>query len=247
LAVPVRTQTRFLASVRDAAEATIALQAGADLIDFKEPSAGSLGAVDLTLLAKAVCFIAGRTKTSATIGDLPMESERLRKAVSSVGATGVDYIKLGVFPDRRAKAAVAELAPVARDHSLILVLFADGMPEFDAVALAAAIGAHGIMLDTMEKNGGSLLDHLEIGEIAQFVSRAREHGLIVGLAGSLKARHVAALLALRPSLLGFRSALCREGARETSIDFEACAGIRSLIPVNGPNAEMPTLLSPALC
>jgi dihydroneopterin aldolase len=247
LAVPVRTPTRFLASVRDDAEAAIALQAGADLIDFKEPSAGALGAVDLTLLTKAVYFIAGRTKTSATIGDLPMESERLHEAVATVGTTGVDYIKLGVFPDRRAEAAIAELAPVAQKHSLILVLFADAMPEFDAVALAAAIGAHGIMLDTMGKTGGSLPDHLEIGKIGGFVSRARGYGLIVGLAGSLKARHVAPLLALEPSLLGFRSALCREGAREASIDLEACASVRSLIPVNGPNAEMPRFLSPALC
>jgi uncharacterized protein (UPF0264 family) len=248
LAVPVRTQTHFLASVRDDAEAAIALQAGADLVDFKEPSAGALGAVDPTLLAKAVCFIASRAKTSATIGDLPMQSERLREAVTSVGRTGVDYIKLGAFPDQRAEAAIAELAPVAQKHALILVLFADAMPEFDAVALAAAIGAHGIMLDTMRKTGGSLLDHLEIGEIARFVSRARGYGLIAGLAGSLTARHVAPLLALEPSLLGFRSALCRDGARTASIDLEACAFIRTLIlSVNKPDAEMPRLLSPALC
>jgi (5-formylfuran-3-yl)methyl phosphate synthase len=242
------TRTRFLASVRDDAEASIALQAGADLIDFKEPSAGALGAVDLGVLEKAVRFVAGRAKTSATIGDLPMESERLREAVTSVGATGVDYVKLGVFPDQHAEAAITELAPVAQKHSLILVLFADSMPEFDAVALAAAIGAHGVMLDTMGKSGGSLLDHLEIGEVARFVFRVRAYGLIAGLAGSLKVRHVAPLLALEPSLLGFRSALCREGARTASVDLEACALIRSLIPsVNEPVAEMPRLLSPALC
>ena len=244
----MRTETRFLASVRDDAEASIALQAGADLIDFKEPSAGALGAVDPTLLANAVSSIAGCAQTSATIGDLPMESERLREAVMSVGTTGVDYVKLGAFPDQHAEAAIAELAPVAREHSLILVLFADAMPEFDAAALAAAIGAHGVMLDTMGKSGGSLLDHLEIGEVARFVSRARGYGLIAGLAGSLKARHVAPLLALEPSLLGFRSALCRGGARTASIDLEACARIRALIPsVNEPSGEMPRLLSPALC
>jgi dihydroneopterin aldolase len=242
------TRTRFLASVRNQAEASIALQAGADLIDFKEPSAGALGAVDLGLLAKVVRFVAGRVKTSATIGDLPMDSGRLRAAVASIGDTGVDYVKLGVFPDQHAETAITELAPVTRKHSLILVLFADAMPEFDAVALAAAIGAHGVMLDTMGKSGGSLLDHLEIGEIARFVSRARGYGLIVGLAGSLKARHVVPLLALEPSLLGFRSALCRDGARTASIDLEACAFIRSLIPsVNEPDGEMPRLLSPALC
>ena len=243
----MRTETRFLASVRDDAEASIALEAGADLIDFKEPSAGALGAVDRELLAKAVRLIAGRAKTSATVGDLPMDSKLLREAVTRVGMTGVDYVKLGAFPDPHAEAAIAELALVARQHKLILVLFADAMPDFDALALAAAIGAHGVMLDTMSKTGQSLLDHLEIEEIARFISRARGQGLMAGLAGSLKARHVAPLLALQPSLLGFRSALCRDGARSASIDLEACAGIRSLIPVNEPGAEMPRLLSPALC
>ncbi len=38
--------TRLLVSVRSAAEAEIALSAGADLIDVKEPSRGSLGAAD---------------------------------------------------------------------------------------------------------------------------------------------------------------------------------------------------------
>lgn len=243
----MRTETRFLASVRDDAEASLAFQAGADLIDFKEPSAGALGAVDVALLAKAVRSIAGRAKTSATVGDLPMDSKLLREAITKVGASGVDYVKLGIFPSRDAEAAIAQLAPVARQHKLILVLFADAMPDFDAITLAAAIGAHGVMLDTMSKTGQSLLDHLEIEEIAHFVSRAREHGLMVGLAGSLKAGDVPPLLALQPDLLGFRSALCRDGARNASLDLEACAGIRSLIPVNEPGAEMLRLLSPALC
>ena len=241
-------KTRFLASVRDEAEALIALRAGADLIDFKEPSAGALGALDPLLLAKAVGEIAARAKTSATIGDLPMEAGLLRDAVTRIGAAGVDYVKLGVFPGEHAETAIAELAPEARKHNLILVLFADAMPEFDAVTLAATIGAHGVMLDTMAKTGQSLLDNMEIEAIAEFVSRTRRHGLLAGLAGSLKPRHVAPLLTLEPSLLGFRSALCRDGARNASIDLEACVGIRSLIPsVNEPNGEMPRLLSPALC
>lgn len=240
--------TRFLASVRDAAEASIALRAGADLIDFKEPSAGALGAVDPILLTKAVGFVAGRAKTSATIGDLPMDAALLRDAVTRVGAAGVDYVKLGAFPGEHAEVPIAELAPEARKHKLILVLFADAMPEFDAVALASTIGAHGVMLDTMAKTGGSLPDHMEIEEIARFVTRARDHGLMAGLAGSLKPRHVAPLLAVEPSLLGFRSALCRDGARNASLDLEACASIRSLIPsVNESTGQMPRLLSPALC
>ena len=50
------------------------------------------------------------------------------------------------------------LAPLAPRIRLILVLFADALPEFDAVAIAARIGAAGVMLDTVGKNGVSLPD-----------------------------------------------------------------------------------------
>ena len=43
---------------------------------------------------------------------------------------------------------------------LILVLFADALPEFDAIELAARIGAHGVMFDTMGKDAGSLPEHM---------------------------------------------------------------------------------------
>jgi dihydroneopterin aldolase len=129
MAVPVRTETRFLASVRDDAEASIALEAGADLIDFKEPSAGA-SVLSIGVTGKAVRLIAGRAKTSATVGDLPMEAGLLCEAVTKVGASGVDYVKLGAFRIRTPKRTPN--LPVARQHKLILVLFADAMPDFDA-------------------------------------------------------------------------------------------------------------------
>ncbi|HEY8275609.1 MAG TPA: (5-formylfuran-3-yl)methyl phosphate synthase, partial [Methyloceanibacter sp.] len=219
-----------------------------DIIDFKEPSAGALGAVDLDTLAKGIRFVAGRAPTSATIGDLPMDFEFLREAILSVGSSGVDYVKLGVFPHSSAGAALTALGPEACKHRLIFVLFADAMPEFDAVTLAATLGAHGIMLDTMCKSSGSLLDHIGIEQIASVVSAAKAKGLLIGLAGSLKPRHVTELLRLKPDLLGFRGALCRDGARDVSLDRQACASIRSLMPsANGPSAEMPRLLSASLC
>ncbi len=79
---------------------------------------------------------------------------------------------------------------------VILVLFADAMPDFDAVALAARIGAHGVMFDTMGKRAGSLPEHMSFMGLADRIAAAKAEGLIVGLAGSLQARHVPSLLAL---------------------------------------------------
>ena len=117
------------------------------------------------------------------------------------------------------------------------MLFADALPTFDAVAAASDIGAAGIMLDTADKHAGSLLTHLDASGIASFVAHAKAQGLMVGLAGSLKAADIPELLTLSPDLLGFRGALCR-GRRSASLDPASCASIRALIPQIGPPAEI---------
>jgi uncharacterized protein (UPF0264 family) len=242
--------TRFLASVRDGAEAELALAAGADIVDLKDPAKGALGALDWRAIATCVARVAARAEVSATVGDLPMSPETIRDAVLATASSGVDYVKLGLFPGGDAQKCLDLLAADARGIPLILVLFADAPPLFDAVGAAARIGARGVMLDTVGKDGSSLLDHLALDQLGGFVDAARAKGLLVGLAGSLTALHVPKLLALQPDLLGFRGALCRGGARDASLDASACASIRALIP-RGPRAAPRTgradLAPQALC
>ncbi|MGD0533470.1 MAG: (5-formylfuran-3-yl)methyl phosphate synthase, partial [Methyloceanibacter sp.] len=142
---------------------------------------------------------------------------------------GVDYVKFGLFPEADARRCLVALGPVARSVRLIVVLFADRLPAFDAVAAAADMGAAGVMLDTAGKSSGALLDHLDLPALARFVTRAKACGLTVGLAGSLTGAQMPELLALAPDVLGFRGALCR-ASRSSSLDPAACAAIRSLIP-----------------
>ena len=169
--------TLFLASVRDVAEAEIALLAGADIIDLKDPAQGALGAVDPATARSVVDVIAGRVPVSATIGDLPMQAEAIRGAVLERASCGVDYVKLGLFPGGDPQACFEALRPIAPRVRLILVLFADALPSFDAVAAASDMGATGIMLDTADKNAGSLLTHLDASGIARFVAHAKDAGL----------------------------------------------------------------------
>jgi dihydroneopterin aldolase len=238
--------TLFLASVRDEAEAAIALLAGADIIDLKEPRRGALGALDRDTTRGIVSLIAGRVPVSATIGDLPMHPETIGEAVLETAACGVDYVKFGLFPDGDARRCLVALRPLALRVSLIVVLFADRLPDFDAVAAAANMGAAGLMLDTADKGSGSLRAHLDPRRLANFVMEAKSHGLTVGLAGSLTAADVPLLLPLAPDLLGFRGALCC-GSRAASLDPGACAAIRALIPVNRPagDSKLPARMSEA--
>ena len=244
--------TLFLASVRDVAEAEIARLAGADIIDLKDPAQGALGAVDPATARSVVDVIAGRVPVSATIGDLPMQAEAIRGAVIERASCGVDYVKFGLFPGGDPQACFAALRPIAPRVRLILVLFADALPSFDAVAAASHMGAAGIMLDTADKHAGSLLAHLDASDIASFVAHAKAQGLMAGLAGSLTAAAVPKLLTLSPDLLGFRGALCR-GRRSASLDPASCASIRALIPRIGapaetkPSATMTEAAAQALC
>jgi len=239
----------FLASVRDPAEAEMTLVAGADIIDVKDPAQGALGAVDRETGMAIVSAVAGRRPVSATIGDVPMEPERILSAVEDRVTLGVEFVKIGLFPGGDPRACLATLRPLAERTPLVLVLFADAMPAFDAVAAAAAIGARGVMLDTADKSFGSLRTHLGARDLSAFIASAKAHGLLVGLAGSLARDDVAPLLALRPDLLGFRGALC-QGSRNAALDKDATAAIRALIPAAGPRAahtELPEAEAQALC
>ncbi|MET0688565.1 MAG: (5-formylfuran-3-yl)methyl phosphate synthase [Methyloceanibacter sp.] len=244
--------TLFLGSVRNVAEAEIALLAGADIIDLKDPAQGALGAVGPATTRSVVDLIAGRVLVSATIGDLPMQSEAIRGAVLERASCGVDYVKFGLFPDGDPQACFEALRPIAPRVRLILVLFADVLPNFDAVAAASDMGAAGIMLDTADKHAGSLLTHLDASEIGRFVAHAKAQRLMAGLAGSLSGADVPGLLTLSPDLLGFRGALCR-GQRIASLDSSSCEAIRALIPHIGlpaetkPSARMTEAAAQALC
>ena len=80
--------TRFLASVRDEGEAALALAAGADIIDLKDPDNGALGAVAPPTMKACLTRIAGRAPVSATVGDLPMEPGVIARAVALLGVSG---------------------------------------------------------------------------------------------------------------------------------------------------------------
>jgi uncharacterized protein (UPF0264 family) len=236
--------------VRDAAEAELAIGAGADIVDLKDPDAGALGALPPATIESCVRAIGARVPVSATVGDLPLDATGIHAAVLATASHGVDYVKLGLFPGGDPEGALQGLAPLAPRIRLILVLFADALPEFDAVTLAGRIGAAGIMLDTIGKNGVSLPHLVAPERLRALIASARARGLAIGFAGSLRAEDVAALLALGPDLLGFRGTLCRGGRRGEPLDPVRLAAIRAAIPKgSGANREanLPDLARLALC
>ena len=125
--------TRFLASIAAPEEVEIALSGGADLVDLKDPATGALGALSLTAIERMLATIAGRRPVSAVTGDLPMDPDLLRSRVEATAATGVDFVKVGLFPDPAIHDCIRALAGPARSARLVGVLFADRSPDFELV------------------------------------------------------------------------------------------------------------------
>ncbi|MDZ7736960.1 MAG: (5-formylfuran-3-yl)methyl phosphate synthase [Gammaproteobacteria bacterium] len=229
--------TRFLASVSTPEEADLVGRHGADIVDLKDPAAGALGAVDITQIARIV--MQQRTRyphrlISATIGDVPLQPPVVSEAIRVTAATGVDIVKIGWFATSFDSNMLPVLQEAAgRDIRLVVVLFAEyGMQSAYLPALAAA-GVHGVMLDTADKAGGSLRDRLADAELADFLESARRHGLVCGLAGSLRRSDIPPLLELEPDYLGFRGALCRHSERTAGLDGAAVESVRLLIKSRG--------------
>lgn len=222
--------TKFLASVSNAAEAALALGAGADLIDVKNPVAGALGAATLGEIRVIANLVRKKAPVSATVGDLPMEPDLVVAAVSATAATGVDYVKIGIFPEGDACATIRALRKLTTGGlKLAAVLFADRRPDFQLVDVIADSGFAAVMLDTAGKKSGRLTDCLDAEALAAFLAEGKKRGLLTGLAGSLRAEDIPGLIRLRPDILGFRGALCIASDRTASMNGDKVRAIRQLI------------------
>jgi (5-formylfuran-3-yl)methyl phosphate synthase len=216
----------FLASVRSADEAAVALAGGADIIDAKEPAMGALGAVASATLRDIAARVAGRLPVSATIGDLELRPDAVLRAVEATAADGADIVKIGLFAGDL-DGTLAALRPVTgKGVRIVAVLFGDRAADLaDISKRCAEAGFFGVMIDTADKSAGPLTAHLGMPVLSAFVARAGELGLVSGLAGSLRLADIAPLASLGADYLGFRSALTA-GGRHGDIDLGAVRAVR---------------------
>jgi uncharacterized protein (UPF0264 family) len=221
--------TGMLASVKNLAEAKFVLNANVDIIDLKQPEFGALGALPVELVAEIVAKINGSCPVSATVGDLPMDADLIFNAVLEMAKTGVDFVKIGFFPDGDWLSIVQKLGDLTENTRLIAVLFADTKPDFAIIPELKKANFAGVMLDTMHKKNGSLTQVMSPETIAEFVELAKKEALICGLAGSLRLENIAELLPFDADYLGFRGALCNQHNRVGELDLNALQRIYSAV------------------
>ena len=209
--------TRLLASVQDEHEALVALDGGASIIDFKDPRAGALAALDPHLIAGALRRLQGRAITSATAGDWPLDPAAIVQAAMRTGATGVEYVKVGLLPDAGLENCIKALAPAATQYRLVAVFFADRGVPLDMLRRLHLARFAGAMVDTFDKASGGLRQHMSDRALKTFIDMAHDFELHTGLAGSLRIGDIDALTGLAPDFLGFRGALCESSDRRSGL------------------------------
>ncbi|ALL70081.1 duf556 family protein (plasmid) [Paraburkholderia caribensis MBA4] len=223
---------RMLASVRDLDEARDAAQAGADLIDLKEPGAGALGAVAAPRIAQVVQVLRAEhpgLPVSAAVGDLrPGDHASLEYRASQVGRCGVDYVKAGLPADGASFDLALRSLTYMRGlpWNMVPVLLVDNGLDLRIVEQACELRFAGVMVDTASKRRGDLFQCVPLAVLDSMVQIARAHNVMAGLAGALLGKHVPLIRALGPDVAGFRTALC-DGSRTGRLNAARVRDLRA--------------------
>lgn len=221
---------QLLISVTSKEEAIIALENGADIIDLKDPHAGALGALSLESIIEITQIVNQQKPVSATIGDLPMQAELIVAAVEKLMAVRVDFIKIGFFDENAYQDCLNALKPlILAGAKLIAVLFAEKNYSAEIINNIKQAGFMGLMLDTAEKNGRTLLDYYTVDQRLDFCQKVLNQPLTLGLAGSLNINHVEAIKALEPNYIGFRGGVCDGHNRTSSLNAKKIKAVCKLL------------------
>jgi len=237
---------KLLVSVRDSAEAIAALGGGADIIDIKEPDAGSLGKADDQTITDIVEKIDGQRPVSAALGEL-VDQPALPTVASKLA-----WLKTGLSNTQDTnwiENLAMFCAPI--QHQAVAVAYADyqrakSPTPSDILQWAIDFGSPVFLIDTFIKDGKTLLDHMEIKQIAMLIHRAKTHNVAIALAGSLHGDALIKTIIASPDIIAVRGAVCENQNRTSGIDVELVKQIKKMMPPpevsESPGSEAPRAL-----
>jgi uncharacterized protein (UPF0264 family) len=231
---------RLLVSVVDVDEAREASAAGADIVDVKNPSEGSLGAPSPAVIEDVRAAVPAQLPVSAAIGDMPNLPGTAALAALGAARSGAAFVKVGLWGVSTEAEAVALLRAVGDGVAgvsgavVVAAAYADAWrvahaplaPELlPRVARAAGVGV--CLLDTAVKDGRGLLEWLSPEALTSLVAEAHAAGLQVALAGALRAKDLPVVLATGADIAGVRSAACDDGRRTGPLEAARVRALRA--------------------
>jgi (5-formylfuran-3-yl)methyl phosphate synthase len=217
---------KLLVSVRSAAEAQAALAGGADLIDIKEPTRGSLGRADDEVMRAILDEVAGLVPLSVAM-------DELTDYEFSTPVIPCSYIKFGLAGCREANWRERLTAWRGNVKAIVVpAAYADsqdaGSPDLGAVAdFVIEEDFPVLLIDTFGKTGRSLFDWQSEAALRRLADRLRTYGVELALAGSLTREHVNVVRRVGPAWMAVRGAVCRKGERTLEIDPALVASLKA--------------------
>lgn len=231
-------RSHLLVSVRSADEAQVALAAGADLIDVKEPAYGSLGKAEDSTIQEAVRRIGGARLVSAAMGEWLEENFRCPDP-------GLSFIKWGLAgagKNPRWRPFLEGQLQRSTGPQAVIVAYADWQcaqaPDVDeVVAFACQRPGNVLLIDTHCKDAATLhrqrrptlLDWLPIAAVMELCQRCREASVRVTLAGSLGMDEIEMLRAARPDWFAVRGAVCSGHQRQATVQAEKIVALANFL------------------
>jgi uncharacterized protein (UPF0264 family) len=231
---------RLMISVISSQEASRARDAGASLLDIKNPDEGSLGAQPPEVIREIKNAAGANIELSAALGDMPNLPGTAALAALGAAASGADYIKVGLHGVHNYVDAIRLLRAVkgavaGQKTKVIAAAYADhrriGSLDPSCLPLAAdTVGVDGYLIDTAIKDGSTLFDYLSERDLAILANEAHARGMLFGAAGALRKEHLQLLLRADVDVAGLRSAVCTHGIRTGTLD---AGRVRELIQLYG--------------
>ena len=221
--------TQLLISVKNVAEALIALDAGADIIDLKDPEIGALGALDEVLSLQIVQAINRRAIVSATVGEQHASLNALITSIDERAKLGVDIVKVATSKFFEEPDFLFEITQLTNNGiKIVAVLFADEPIELNLLKKCQQMGFFGAMLDTNNKQQ-NLLQVQTQSDLQMFTQKCNQHQLQYGFAGSLRPQDIANLLKFNPTYIGFRGGVCENNARKSSLSSNKMLEVKKML------------------
>lgn len=230
---------RLLVSVRNAAEARIALDSGVDLIDIKEPNRGALGAADAAVWHEVLHRVDGRVPVSCALGELAEASDASPRVPAGMAFVKVGLAGAATLPAWRQRWA-ALLAMRPHGCQAAAVVYADwraaGAPSPDEMLQqAVALGCSALLVDTFDKRRGDVFQHWPLDSLHAFLNEATHGKLTTLLGGGLTWDSLDPALATPADYLAVRGIVC-SGNRTGVIEEQLCRQLAEQLHGNSTRA-----------
>ena len=218
----IKKRIKLLISIRSIEEVKVVNGLNIDIIDLKEPKNGPIGMLDFIDIKKIVLALrdnnfCGKISTTFELNDGNLSRNDIAK-IENLGSVGLDYIKVGVSADgntwenlKKFTKSLSKIKNRVLENKLILVLMITDKHSFKFVKniSPSMVGKFsGIMIDTLDKENGSVFDIVNLTELSIIKKFALENNIDFGIAGSLDVSHTSLINQLQPNWAGYRGGVC---------------------------------------